>query len=244
MELAALLAKNFIQRRDVIAVQQSNGAYMPERRPFKMNDLRDHLEGRVSLGHYLVDPGGKTRVAAFDLDFIKDPVVVEGETLIPRDIWRTEHLLTPDLTRQIQLLATGLAIRLNKWTGSHVAISFSGNKGLHVYALPGEPIEAGDAMLALRATLEYFGWEPSRGNNFYRDPEGRFPFVEIETFPKQARIGDDPDSLGNLMRLPLGINRKTKQRTFFIRSGPPPTELTEWDPEAALSGEVLPWVEL
>jgi hypothetical protein len=238
-ELAALLGKTFIERRDVKAVQNADGSYRPDRTPWTMSDIRDHLSGKVSLGHYLVSPEGKTRVIALDLDLVNHEVEVDGDLIVPRDIWRTDHELSDRLTMHLQLLATGFAVRLHKLTSLPVAVHYSGNKGLHVYALPGEGIGADVAMFMAQATMEHFGWEPSRGTNFFRDPSGTFPTVEVETFPKQASL--EGKDLGNLMRLPLGINRKSGERTFFIKTSPPPTTFTEQDPETAMAGSDLPW---
>lgn len=80
-ELVALIAKRFIQRRDVKAVQFSNGAYSPDKElknlgshaplGFKVQHLRDHLAGTATYGHYLLDAESKARLFAFDIDLMK-----------------------------------------------------------------------------------------------------------------------------------------------------------------------------
>jgi hypothetical protein len=87
-ELVALIAKRFIQRRDVKAVQFNSGAYVPDRElkdrqgnpdpgrfgplGFKVQHLRDHLAGTATYGHYLLDHEDKCRLFAFDIDLEKE----------------------------------------------------------------------------------------------------------------------------------------------------------------------------
>ena len=77
-ELAALFAKRFIQRRDIKAVQFKDGAWSPDRElrnlngyaplGFKMPHLLDHIAGKRTYGHYLLDQNDLCRVFVFDID--------------------------------------------------------------------------------------------------------------------------------------------------------------------------------
>lgn len=76
-ELAALIAKHFIARRDAKAIQHLDGTYAPvttgprEARtpvPFRMDDLRAHLAGTTTYGHYLLDTSSQVKFFAFDCD--------------------------------------------------------------------------------------------------------------------------------------------------------------------------------
>ncbi len=240
--LAPLLGKYFIERRDVKAVQNRDGTYQPERTKFKASDVADHLSGARTLGHYLLAPGDTTRVIAFDIDLVKEVVPdPDGGEYSPRATWALNPERRPPLTRQLQLLACGLAMRLARQNeGLKVAILYSGNKGLHVYGLPGESIPAEIAVNAAHAVMRSFAWEPIRGNHFWRD--ANWPAIEVETFPKQTSL--DGKDLGNLMRLPLGINRKSNEKSMFLRVGPPPTEFHEMDPTEALTGNGVPWATI
>lgn len=79
-ELAGLIAKKFIARRDVKAQQNSRGFYMPvidheERRlPWKLADIEDHIAGRQTFGHYLVGQDNNCKIFAFDIDLNKNVV--------------------------------------------------------------------------------------------------------------------------------------------------------------------------
>ena len=83
-ELAVLLAKRFVQRRDVKAVQmivKNRVIYMPDRNMehpgrygpvgFKMPHLKQHLAGQATYGHYMLDTDDQARLFAFDVDLKK-----------------------------------------------------------------------------------------------------------------------------------------------------------------------------
>lgn len=132
-----------------------------------------------------------------------------------------------------------------------VAVAYSGNKGLHVYGFTGEmsgsQARAG-ALLAMEAAGQSFSstgeFVPSNGKNFYQynsdDPIDGFKNLKIELFPKQDSM--DGKDLGNLVRLPLGVNKKNpKDPCFFVDQRLPHTELVPHpDPVSLLlSGD--PW---
>ncbi|AKJ71906.1 hypothetical protein TIN4_109 [Tsukamurella phage TIN4] len=67
-DLAALIAKRFVQRKDVKAIQTADGGYRPIREPWKMKDLRAHVAGEQTFGHYTCDASGLTKLIVFDCD--------------------------------------------------------------------------------------------------------------------------------------------------------------------------------
>lgn len=81
-EAAKLIAKKFIARQDVVAVQRKTGAWSPllvdprdtdsERIPWRMKHLRDHVEGRATYGHYLLSQDDTCKLFAFDIDLEKN----------------------------------------------------------------------------------------------------------------------------------------------------------------------------
>lgn len=78
VELANLLAKNFIARPDVKAIQYPDGSWSPhlvnpkdrdsERIPWRREDLEAHLDGSRTYGHYLLNHDNECKVFAFDID--------------------------------------------------------------------------------------------------------------------------------------------------------------------------------
>jgi len=227
--------KRFIERRDVFAEQHANGSYTPVRRPIKLGDLRDHVTGKHSYGHYLVSTEGRCRLFAFDIDAAKEPVDWGdlGE-FVPREaILNKNHAAYPVLIAQLNALAEGLARKTHRTLGIPVAAAFSGRKGLHVYGFTG-PDNAETIREAGESVLKSFGvFEPSRGKNFWRHTTGYEAF-EIEVFPKQVEVGKD--GFGNLMRLPLGIHAVTKQKSHFVHFSGSPTQIKALPAHEAIEG--------
>jgi hypothetical protein len=233
-----------------------------ERLAWTRADLEAHVAGTKSFGHYLVDLDGKCKLFAFDIDLSQPdtragraPTWVgieedgswtdmEPKTLNPREAWH--HPKAPEnlrrfLMSQLHGAAVALATTVTDAIGCPVAVAYSGNKGVHVYGLIGSEL-AGDVREAANEVINFNGgYEPLRGKNFFRhsddDPIKGFPCIDVEIFPKQDNLsGKD---LGNLMRLPLGVHGKSKQRAYFVTLSSPIDSLTEMDPVKALEGD--PW---
>lgn len=237
--LSKLLANRMIQRRDVKALQASSGAYRPVRSPFTMRDLGLHLAGSTTYGHYLVDHDGHCRMLAFDIDF-DDSFSWRDKELNPREVFGTDHPARRTMNKTIRAMADGLAWRLKRTMPDLiVSTAFSGSKGLHVYGCFTRPTTADAARDIATDVLDGFGcFEATRGSNFYRHTNRDIPLT-IETFPKQEKISRD--GFGNLLKLPLGTNRKTGRRAFFYDVRSPIQELTPYDSVAALLyGTVIP----
>ena len=68
-EVVAAYASLFVHRWDTYAVQQRNGSYMRVgSEPLSLPLLSAHLEGRITLGTYLLDAQGTCSFAVFDDD--------------------------------------------------------------------------------------------------------------------------------------------------------------------------------
>lgn len=246
--------RRFIERRDVKAVQFRGGGYTPDRTPWTLADLRAHVEGTKTFGHYLLSQDNKCRLFAYDIDVVKPCAAAcgidhkhtriiwenesgEKEEVNPRDaLLDTEHWARPLIVAQLNMVAEGLASRASRLLDVPVAAAWSGAKGVHVYGFTGSE-DAKVVRQAAHMVLGTFGcWEPSRGDNFLRHVDA-FECLEIEVFPKQDSL--DGKDLGNLMRLPLGVNLKTGKRGSFLRFAPPPTTFKLMEPTDALSGEAL-----
>lgn len=258
-DVAALLAKRFISRRDVMAVQHADGSYEPERRAIKMGDLRAHLAGERTIGHYVLDTDDKCKFFCYDLDLVegwpdpadpKGPKVPlpwdHGATYRPLDVWRSDPDPNPDyedilmyLRVQLHSAAAGLGEAIRAKLGIPVAVAYSGNKGIHVYGFTGhtEAAKARKAALLILGVMGNKSWQPWKGQHFFRSDA--FPVMSMEVFPKQDSLaGKD---LGNLLRLPLGINQKSGGAGFFLKcNGDWHTPFESVDPERALeTGD--PW---
>ena len=263
--LTDLLLEMYIERRDVRAWQQSNGAYFPDYGAVTEDDLACHLSGgprkggvltkdgtpmvdkksgalltvrRDTMGHYLLSPENKCRVFVFDID-VATAGVWGGERFEARaEFAKPDSPYREGLIGQLLITAECIARRAHRELDIPVAISFSGNKGVHVTGFTGSEAAA-HVRSAAHDVLDAIGsFTPLRGSNFFA-PENPEMSLSIEVFPKQESI--DADKLGNLVRLPLGINRKSNGASCFLRvGGGARSRFQEMDPIEALSG-ALPW---
>lgn len=268
-ELTRLLGTKFVARKDVKAVQHNNGAWTPDRTPFTMQDFEAHFAGSKTLGHYMVDPDDNCKLFAFDIDLVKHgqncpakqdphercegcfvtfPQLAPDESSIHevddpfsvnvRQAWLTpSHPAIPTLTIQLRCLAEGLALCVDRIFDHQisVAIADSGGKGLHVYAFTGM-VPAETARSFALAVLDQLGFEATRGNNFFR--KDGYPTLDVELFPKQGSL--EGKDLGNLMRLPLGLNRKSNRWSTFLTCKSGYDRLVTTDPFNVLNGD-SPW---
>lgn len=256
-ELANLFASRFIARKDVKAIQFSDGSWAPHtatgrfdgaRLPWSRTDLLAHLAGEQTYGHYLLDTDDTCKLFAFDIDLEKDDPNKgifgyyeddEGRQLPcdPRDSWRDRaHPGRQYFKTQFRLLAHMLAKGIYENLGIPCAAAYSGGKGVHVYGFTGL-MSAADARDGAEIVLDSLGgFTATRGQHFFKHE--KFYNLSVEVFPKQISLGGK--DLGNLMRLPLGRNKKTNDPTFFIDMTAPLVELKPVDPVHALTVD-MPW---
>jgi hypothetical protein len=213
---------------------------------FTMPHLLAHISGERTYGHYLLGSDGTAKVFAFDIDLITTPhgkeptgtwvetfVFKEGKDVVhegvdPLVLWRSRDK-SAKIARmwykyQMKMLAHKfckaiLDISDEYKLNMECAAAYSGHKGVHVYGFTGkmEAPAVREAALLVLDTIDEF--EPNKGVNFWRhknpDPIHGFQNFSIEVFPKQVELKEG--KLGNLMRLPLGVNHKAPQDpTFFL----------------------------
>lgn len=180
MALAALIAKKYIQRKDVKAIQVQDGGYRPDRNPWKMGDLREHVQGKKTFGHYLCDAESNVKVLVLDIDFQKSgtwverpdlsevPLDTEPDELLrlatkvhqstPRDDWRDRrHPGRSWYKLQLRTMVEMLSSTLHRELGMATASAYSGSKGAHVYGYFAEPTPAIEARAAGLIALEAAG---------------------------------------------------------------------------------------
>lgn len=263
-ELAKLLAKHFIARPDVKAKQSRFGTYAPVHSKFTMPELVDHIEGKSSWGHYMIDQDDNVKLFALDIDLLEfrdqQPDVVYflpttrdsyGEfggwqQCSPRQVWmsREQGPKRDFMKLQMRFLAQQFAAAVQKELDIKSIAAYSGSKGVHVYGLTGK-ISAGMAREGALLVLESLNWELTRGKNIFtyagsdspwEAPGNNFHQFNIEIYPKQDSIADKEKNLGNLMRLPLGKNFKAmKDQAFFMDLREPFTVMKPMDPYEALT---------
>ena len=118
-DLAGLLAKTFIARTDVKAMQNASGEYMPvqhcpecgrsfcahttpkTREGWKRADIEAHLSGQKTYGHYLLNGNDQCKFFGFDIDLDK-PGLWPGVTpVFPFPYEVTEDMRDEDLYKEI-----------------------------------------------------------------------------------------------------------------------------------------------
>jgi hypothetical protein len=279
-----MIAKRFIQRRDVLAEQTAMQGYRPVREgkdgplvPVTQRALLAHLSGDKTYGHYLLDTDDKCRVFAFDIDLEKnsgpdDPEPHHvGRWAQPPDMetwtgsedtWTSAHVIhefdareswrdrrhpsRTYLKTQMRYLAGMLARTIHEELELPTAVTYTGAKGIHVYGFT-DPLPAEQVREAAQIVLDSLDcFRPSKGKHFFKhvntDPIDGYDNFSIEVFPKQTSIGDG--GFGNLMRLPLGVNRKApKDPTFFVDLRAPMSELVAHPNPLAILESGNPWLD-
>lgn len=268
VELENLIASRFIARTDVKAQQFDAGGYTPVRTrpvppaqvgeniPWQRQDITNHLAGVQTFGHYLVNTDDTCKLFAFDIDIDQSGMLPEaydieaggwhtfGDVTDLRNAWLDRaHFARTYMKMQFNLVAQQFAKTVKEMLNLDVACAYSGAKGVHVYGFLPKQLTADQARQGGLLVLEQLQWEPSSGQNFFKstddDPTSGFPNLTVELFPKQDSLaGKD---LGNLMRLPLGINRKNADPTFFFGFNGPLNTLTPVDSVQALTPGNDPW---
>jgi hypothetical protein len=265
VQLAKLFAKMFIARPELKAVQIADGSYRPLRgEPFTLPDLLDHIGGRKTYGHYTTsEDDDSTKLFCFDIDLKKVGLLPiskngAGQFLMFKDTPLREHWGSrqPGAGRdfiklQLKMLANQLASAIGRELEIPTAVSYSGSKGVHVYGFTGKTSaqlarDGAKIVLDSLAATQQGYWQLIRGNNIYgyavtqedraKNPAENGSQFELEVYPKQDTLDGKDKGLGNLLRLPCGVNLKSPKRDkgFFLDMR---TALTEFVPRNSI--EVL-----
>ena len=171
--------------------------FYPSAGPLNSERLKAHLEGGETLGLYLITEQGSVHLAVIDID-------IDNKALLQyaRDEERLKelHQLTQKDARRVSSVCEELGIS--------ILIEDSGYKGRHIWLFFATPVPAKSAREFLRFILEKAG-SPSGG-------------VHWEVFPGCSKVKGK--GYGPLVKLPLGIHRRTNRRCLFLdREGVPLT---------------------
>jgi hypothetical protein len=163
--------------------------YTPIHEPFTIQVAKNHLIGSYTVGLYQLRVDNTITFIAFDLDVPKSMV---AKIATDRKAFDAAMKMIHGATCRVVEACAALSIP--------AYIEDSGQKGRHVWIFLDEPI-------------------PARlGRNFaltlLSRVSGLPPQVNVEIFPKQTVVKSD--GLGNLIKLPLGIHRKTGRKGVFV----------------------------
>jgi len=182
--------KLFSGREGIYAKQWLNDygkiGYYPVQKNLEIDDVKQHIEGKVTLGIYLMRMDNTVKFAVIDIDISKKLILDEQTKMF--DMWQ---LLLMDAVKIVKFLKN---FEISAYLES------SGWKGIHVWLFFETPIKAKDARLFVKRILRKVG----------PPPEG----INREIFPVQEKI--DKNALGSLIKLPLGKHQLTGKRSLFI----------------------------
>lgn len=209
--IVELFSRWFSGRRDLYARQwydeaRRRGGYRPVREPLTLGVVRQHLEGRITIGQYLLGPDACAHFGVLDLDLDANALAelraARGEEAAP-----LQHEALRRYTRELIAAGRSLAVPLFP--------EDSGGRGVHLWAFfePRRPSRTVRAVLGQIAAAA--GGPP--------------PEVGLEIFPKQERTG--PSGLSSLVKLPCGVHQATLRRCHLLDEELQPLE----DLEAALT---------
>jgi hypothetical protein len=183
----------FAGRENVYARQwageKGEGGYSPVREPLTPGVARNHLLGTVTVGVYPVRLDNTVTFFAFDVDIRKQALARARGSL--REARRVKEVVAAEARRLQEALAA---------LGVPALLEDSGYKGRHLWVFLEAPEDA--------AVARQFG------GLFQRACPLQAVEVQMEFFPKQART---EAGIGNLIKLPLGIHRRTGRRSRLLQ---------------------------
>ena len=163
--------------------------YNPVEEPFSPRVAENHIVGNYTVGIYPVRLDNTVNFIAFDLDASKFAV---NQCISSERAWRA-------LMGKVH----NTACRLMDIAAQHdlpMCLEDSGFKGRHAWIFLETPIPAGVAK--------------KFGETMVAQLPALVPEVTVEVFPKQSSVRGS--GLGNLIKLPLGIHRRTGTRAVFL----------------------------
>ena len=182
----------FSGRENVYARQWWNesgeGGYTPVHQPLVFQVARNHLLGSITVGVYPVRLDNTVTFCAIDIDINKRALARARGSI--QEARRIKEKVSAEARR----LQTALAE-----LGIPSLLEDSGYKGRHIWIFLAEPVEA--AVVRQFGTL-FLGAHPLESTDLH-----------CEFFPKQSSTGS---GIGNLIKLPLGIHRRTGRRSRLL----------------------------
>lgn len=182
-------------REDAYARQwfssDGRGGYTPVQQPLTPREIVNHFLGNVTLGVYCLRLDGTVQFMALDLDINKSAL----------EQARVNPAKATELRQALKDTTHYLHQELNTF-GLTPVIENSGYKGRHLWVLFREPVSA-EVVYTFGSLL------------MARIHEQIPPDLHVEFFPKQPSR-QTQKGLGNLIKLPLGIHRKSGRRSVLL----------------------------
>jgi len=187
-----IILQNFSGREGIYAKQIVNDKgkviYIPIKEPLKEETLLSHLKGEITVGIYLTRFDNTVNFTVIDIDLKKGFFEKEINQIMIENALKKGYRL---------------AFKIKEYGEKYnipIYIEDSGYKGMHCWIFFSQPIKAKIARELSKFLIREIGEIPQE--------------LSIEIFPKQDMIASE--ALGSLIKLPLGIHRKTGKYSFFI----------------------------
>ncbi|MBW2059772.1 MAG: hypothetical protein JRJ26_19990 [Deltaproteobacteria bacterium] len=159
------------------------------REPFTMAVAKNHLMGNQTVGIYPLRMDNTVCFIAFDIDIAR---YFLAKAMTSKKLWDRADARAQAVARKIVDLGAAHEIP--------IYIEDSGFKGRHCWILVDPPVPGRIARRFALLLLQQIGRPPSE--------------LQIEAFPKQAFVAEG--GVGNLIKVPLGVHRKSGRRALFV----------------------------
>lgn len=169
-----------------------NTGYSPIKEPLTINIVKNHLLGNYTVGIYQLREDDTISFIIFDIDIKKK--------------FLKEYLSSESMHKKMDKTAFEVAQNISSFLkDEHIYsyIEYSGFKGYHVWLFFKQFIPASLGKEVGQYILAKF-------NELYKENK----YIKIELFPKQSSL-KSRESLGHLIKLPLGIHRRSGNRSLF-----------------------------
>ncbi|MHC1599382.1 MAG: CRISPR-associated primase-polymerase type A1 [Candidatus Methanospirareceae archaeon] len=198
-EDASLFASIFRGRNAFFACQwvdeKGRRGFSHVSRPLNLTEIKRHLSGEETIGLYLMDEEDRVRLSAIDIDISQKALL---EYAKDEEEVAKLHQLTQNDAARMASICDDLEIPF--------LIEDSGYKGRHLWFFFDALVPAKLVRAFLKFIVERAGM-PSHG-------------VHWEVFPDRDKVKGE--GFGPLIKLPLGIHKRTNRRSLFLdREGNP-----------------------
>ena len=180
------IKKLFVHRDDVYSIQLASGAYKTINSPVTDVVLESHINGKQTIGLYHLDKNDTVKHCCIDIDVNKP------------EHSKTDFDYEQDWATKVDLQVREVKRRLSQY-GIVGYEEHSGFKGSHIWFFFENPIPASTAR--------------DINDVIFKDMKPVDSGLHFELFPKQTTIGSK--GLGNLIKLPMGLHKKTGKFSFF-----------------------------
>jgi len=185
--VASALLEKFVIRSDVFAVQRAEGGYVKVEAPLTLKVVREHLEGKRTIGTYQLSADNRVKWLCLDLDPEKlDDPAETAERILSVCM---EKRLDKDGVKRPRVWEHSILLEASRYP----------DLSYHIWVLFLVPVPAKVARWLGFRLLELAGLSPKH----------------VEVFPKQDAVSDILP-YGNLVKLPLGLHQVERKWSCFL----------------------------